>query len=151
MQLAHHAGSNIDKPGQVLWHQRYQYALDSNRLLATSLPGDPDNLPDYAEVGGYTAKYSLRRARQHHAHDAPAADALGFQRPAAAPARGRWGTTARPRPPTTSMAPTASGHARSPRRQNGARKNERLYLGGYEIYREYSGGEHRPWSARRCT
>ena len=82
MQLAHHAGSNIDQPGQVLWQRRYQYALDSNRLLATSLPSDPDNLPDYAEAGGYTGKVHPRRPRQHDAHAAPAADALGFQRPA---------------------------------------------------------------------
>ena len=40
MQMVHHAGVNMDKPGQVLWNQRYQYALDSNRLLATSMPGD---------------------------------------------------------------------------------------------------------------
>ena len=37
-------------------------------------------------------------------------------------------------------------------RQNGARKNERIYLGGFEIYREYAGVERcERWSARRCT
>ena len=55
MHMAHHAGATIDQPGQVLWNRRYQYALDSNRLLATSIPGDPDNLPDYAACRPATA------------------------------------------------------------------------------------------------
>ena len=38
-------------------------------------------------------------------------------------------------------------------RPNGAtRKDERIYLGGFEIYREYDGdGTTSRWSARRCT
>ena len=33
-----------DTPGAVTWNRRYQYADDSNRLLATSLPGDADGV-----------------------------------------------------------------------------------------------------------
>jgi RHS repeat-associated protein len=139
MDLTHHTGSNIDQPGQVLWHRRYQYALDSNRLLATSLPGDPDNLPDYAEAGGYTAKYS------HDAHG-------NITRMAHLPVM-RWDCKDRlsassPQlrnngtPETTYYVYDADGQRvrKVTETQTGARKNERLYLGGYEIYREYSGG-----------
>jgi RHS repeat-associated protein len=139
MDLAHHAGSNIDQPGPVLWHRRYQYALDSNRLLATSLPGDPDNMPDYAEAGSYTAKYS------HDAHG-------NITRMVHLPLM-RWdfkdqlsassqqvvnnGT-----PETTYYVYAADGQRARKiiETQTGALKNERLYLGGHEIYREYSGG-----------
>ncbi len=48
-----HTGGTVER-----WVRRYQYALDSNRLLATRLPGDPDNLPHYTAAPGYTAKYS---------------------------------------------------------------------------------------------
>ena len=58
MQMVHHAGHNLEHPGQVIWNRRYQYALDSNRLLATSLPGDPVNLSDYVVTPGYSAKYT---------------------------------------------------------------------------------------------
>lgn len=57
MQLAHHAGSDLDQPGPVRWQRHYQYALDSNRLLAASLPGDPDGLPEYVAAGAYSARY----------------------------------------------------------------------------------------------
>ena len=49
----HHTGGAVER-----WIRRYQYALDSNRLLATKLPGDPGNLPDYSAKPGYSAKYT---------------------------------------------------------------------------------------------
>ncbi len=63
------------------------------------------------------------------------------------PARGHVAagghTAARRRRPTTSTTPPGSACARSPsdrpRRANADRKNERIYLGGFEIYREYDG------------
>ncbi|TDD93347.1 SpvB/TcaC N-terminal domain-containing protein [Actinomadura rubrisoli] len=60
--IRHHEGPILDSPGAVVWHRRYQYAVDSNRLMATSLPGDPKDLPDYVTAPGYSAKY------QHDAH-----------------------------------------------------------------------------------
>lgn len=40
MQMVHHLGANVAQPGQqALWNRAYQYAKDSNRLLATRLPG----------------------------------------------------------------------------------------------------------------
>src|SRR5262245_43647240 len=56
--MRHHEGGDVDQPGAVIWHRRYQYALGSNRLIATRLPGDPDNLPSYAAAPGYSAKYT---------------------------------------------------------------------------------------------
>ena len=35
--------------------------------------------------------------------------------------------------------------------QNGSKKNERFYLGGFEIFREYASGGASRWSAKRCT
>jgi RHS repeat-associated protein len=55
--MRHHQGHDLDAPGTVLWNRRYQYAVDSNRLLATSEPGDPTGLPTYAATGGYTSRY----------------------------------------------------------------------------------------------
>jgi RHS repeat-associated protein len=60
--VRHHEGHDLDSPGPVVWHRRYQYAVDSNRLMATSLPGDPKDLPDYVTAPGYSARY------QHDAH-----------------------------------------------------------------------------------
>ncbi|WP_346152767.1 SpvB/TcaC N-terminal domain-containing protein [Streptomyces labedae] len=138
MQLTHHAGSDVERPGQALWQRRHQYALDSNRLLSTSLPRDPDKLPDYAAAGGYTAQYA------HDAHG----NIVGMPH---LPLM-RWdyrdqliassqqvlnnGT-----PETTYYVYDAAGERarKVTETKGGARKSERRYLGGYEIYREYSG------------
>jgi hypothetical protein len=48
----HHTGGAVQR-----WVRRYQYALDSNRLLSTRLPADPARLPPYAAAPGYGAKY----------------------------------------------------------------------------------------------
>ncbi|MFE6903604.1 SpvB/TcaC N-terminal domain-containing protein [Streptomyces sp. NPDC057717] len=138
MQLVHHGGSNVDQLGQILWQRHYQYALDSNRLLATSLPGDPDDLPDYAAAGGYSAKYSY----DAHGNIADMAHLplmrwdYRNQLSASAQQVVNDGT-----PETTYYVYDADGERtrKVTETQSGLRKNERLYLGGYEIYREYSG------------
>ena len=136
MQFSHHEGGNVDQPGQTLWNRSYQYALDSNRLLATSLPGEPDDLAEYVAVAGYGAKYGydasgniavmphLPVLRWNH-HDRLAATAQQVV---------NSGT-----PETTYYVYNAGGERvrKVTERQNGTRKNERLYLGGYEVYREY--------------
>ena len=137
MSLAHHGGSNVDLPGPVLWQRRHQYALGGNRLLATSLPGDPDNLPEYAAKGGYSAQYAydlhgnistmphLPLMRWNHKD----------QLVATAQQVVNDGT-----PETTYYVYDASGERirKVTETSAGARKNERRYLGGYEIYREYA-------------
>ncbi|MEZ4617933.1 MAG: RHS repeat-associated core domain-containing protein [Caldilineaceae bacterium] len=52
MQLQHRGG-NVER-----WTRRYQYALDSNRLLATSLPNDPADEPTYLAAPTYSAKHT---------------------------------------------------------------------------------------------
>ncbi|MEU3690569.1 SpvB/TcaC N-terminal domain-containing protein [Streptomyces narbonensis] len=56
--VRHHRGADVTRPGEVVWHRRYQYATVGNRLLATSLPADPPRLPDHTDSPGYTARYS---------------------------------------------------------------------------------------------
>ncbi|MFD7936578.1 SpvB/TcaC N-terminal domain-containing protein [Streptomyces sp. NPDC059755] len=139
MRLTHHAGSDIDHPGPVIWRRHYQYALDSNRLLATSLPGDPDTLPDYAETGGLSAGYI------HDAHGniarMPHLPLMRWdfkdQLSATAQQAVNNGT-----PETTYYVYDAAGQRarKVTETQSGIRKNERLYHGVYESYREYSGG-----------
>ncbi len=144
MQLVHYAGSDLDQPGQTRWQRHYQYALDSNRLLATSLPGDPDNLPDYVAAGGYSARYNY----DAHGNMAsmPHLPLMRWdfrdQLSASSQQVVNDGT-----PETTYYVYDAAGQRarKVTERQAGAgqtptRKNERLYLGGYEVYREYSGG-----------
>ncbi|MGV9867047.1 SpvB/TcaC N-terminal domain-containing protein [Rhodococcus koreensis] len=139
VQLVHHSGLNIDQPGQTVWQRHYQYALDSNRILATSMPGDPDNLPNYATVGGYTARYD------HDAHgNITRMVHLPLMRcdfkdqlTASAQQVAKEGM-----PETTYYVYDSTGERarKVTETSGGARKSERLYLGDYEIYREYSSG-----------
>ncbi|WP_166459562.1 SpvB/TcaC N-terminal domain-containing protein [Amycolatopsis pithecellobii] len=139
MRLVHHDGPDVDQPGQVLWQRRYQYAVDSNRLLATSLPEDADDLPDYVAEGGYRAKYGY--------------DARGNITAMAQLPLMRWNhrnqlsATARQvvnagTPETTYYVYDAAGQRlrKVTETARGARKNERIQVGGYEIYREYRAG-----------
>ncbi|MFI7003306.1 SpvB/TcaC N-terminal domain-containing protein [Nocardia sp. NPDC050175] len=139
IRLAHHAGSNVEQPGATLWQRRYQYALDSNRLLATSLPGDPDDLPDYVATGGYSAKYGYdTRGNIAEMSHLPLMrwnyrDQLG--------ATAQQVVTSGTRE-TTYYLYDANGERirKVTETRNGTPKNERIYLGGFEIYREHSGG-----------
>ncbi|MFF1566872.1 SpvB/TcaC N-terminal domain-containing protein [Streptomyces sp. NPDC058293] len=139
MQLAHHAGSDIDQPGQGLWQRRYQYALDSNRLLATSLPGDPDGLLDYAAAGGYSARYGYDAHGNITGMTHLPLIRWDYKNQLSASAQQVVNDGA---PETTYYVYDAGGERtrKVTETQSGLRKNERLYLGGYEIYREYSGG-----------
>ncbi|WP_330254176.1 hypothetical protein OG874_06330 [Nocardia sp. NBC_00565] len=135
--LVHHSGNNVDQPGSTLWQRRYQYAIDSNRLLATSLPGDPD-LPDYAERGGYAAGYD------HDVHgNMTSMSHLPLMR---WNHRDQLSATAQQVvhdgiPETTYYVYDSEGQRvrKVTETRTRARKNERIYLGGYEIYREYRG------------
>ncbi|MFE0631568.1 SpvB/TcaC N-terminal domain-containing protein [Streptomyces sp. NPDC058864] len=140
MQLTHHAGSDVDQPGQTLWQRQHQYALDSNRLLSTSLPGDLGNLPDYAATGGYAAKYG-HDARGNIA-SMPHLPLMHWdyrdQMSASAQQVVNIGT-----PETTYYVYDAAGQRarKVTETQNGTRKSERRYLGSFEIYRAYSGSD----------
>ncbi|MFE9574996.1 SpvB/TcaC N-terminal domain-containing protein [Nocardia sp. NPDC006044] len=139
LRLAHHAGSNVDQPGTTLWQRNYQYALDSNRLLATSLPGDPDDLPNYVATGGYSAKYGYDvRGNIASLSHLPLMrwdyrDQLG----ATAQQVVNGGTAE-----TTYHLYDSNGERirKVTENRNGTPKSERIYLGGFEIYREHTGG-----------
>ena len=134
LNIAHHAGSHIDRPGVVSWKRRYQYAQENNRLQATSVPGDA--------VGTYSARYTydlhgsmvsmphlpilhwdfndqLFASSQQEVNDAiPEMTYYIYD------AAGQ-----RVRKVTERQAPAGGSPTRS---------KERLYLGGFEIYREYA-------------
>lgn len=116
------------------WTRRYQYASDSNRLLATSLPGDDPE-------GPYTGKY------QYNLHGSMTAMShLPLM---------IWDFAERMRmstrqvvndgtPETTYYVYDASGQRvrkvtehQAAANQTPTRMKERIYIGGFEIYREY--------------
>nr|WP_240448998.1 RHS repeat-associated core domain-containing protein [Streptomyces harenosi] len=139
MHLAHHEGTDADAPGPVLWRRHHQYALDGNRLLATSLPGESGGLPDYTTEGGYGARYG---------HDAHGNTTRMPHLPLMRWDHGdRLAATARQvvndgTPETTYHVYDAAGErARKVTvTATGALKSERRYLGGFEVYREYGAG-----------
>ncbi|MFB7450729.1 SpvB/TcaC N-terminal domain-containing protein [Streptomyces sp. NPDC056194] len=139
MHLAHHEGGDADAPGPVLWRRHHQYALDSNRLLATSLPGENGGLPDYAAEGGYGARYD------HDAHGdmtrMPHLPLLRWDH------RDQLAATARQvvndgTPETTYYVYDSAGERvrKVTVTAAGGLKNERRYVGGFEVYREYGTG-----------
>ena len=123
----------IHRAGNVDWTRRYDYAGDSNRLLATSLPGDDPE-------GPYSAKYeydehgSIIKMPHLPVMEWDFKDQLQMTQKQVV----NGGKTAE----QTRYRYDAAGERvrKITERQNGMRKNERIYLGGFEIYREYNGG-----------
>lgn len=145
MQMVHHVGHNLEQPGQVIWNRRYQYAQDSNRLLATTLPGDLTNLPGYTDTPGYSAKYNYD---QHgNITTMPHLSQMNWD------FRDQLSTTTRiiindtsssdKVSVTTYYVYDASGQRvrKITETQTGAISKQRIYLGGYEVYREYFNSE----------
>ncbi|MFH8836682.1 SpvB/TcaC N-terminal domain-containing protein [Streptomyces sp. NPDC017868] len=139
MHLAHHEGTDAEAPGPVLWRRHHQYALDSNRLLATSLPGETGGLPDYTTEGGYGARYA------HDVHGnmnrMPHLPLMRWDH------RDQLAATARQvvnegTPETTYYVYDSAGERvrKVTVTAAGALKNERRYVGGFEVYREYGTG-----------
>jgi RHS repeat-associated protein len=57
LAVRHHDGPNLSAPGTVVWHRRHQYATDGNRLLATSRPADPPSSDDHVTTPTYSDRY----------------------------------------------------------------------------------------------
>ncbi|GHO82382.1 SpvB/TcaC N-terminal domain-containing protein [Dictyobacter formicarum] len=141
MQMVHQAGRNLEQPGQVLWNRRYQYALDRNHLLATSLPGDPTNLPDYVATPGYSARYTYDLHGNIMVMPHLPQMNWDFKDQLSA----TTGTVRNDAPPpdqvpaTTYYVYDAAGQRvrKVTERQSGTRQHERIYLGSFEVYREY--------------
>jgi RHS repeat-associated protein len=112
------------------WTRRYDYAADSNRLLGTSLPGDA--------VGTYSARYTydLHGNMTQMPHLPLMQWDFKDQLQASSKQVVNSGTRE-----TTYYVYDASGQRlrKVTERQNGTPMKERIYLGGFELYREYNG------------
>ncbi|MDJ0581480.1 SpvB/TcaC N-terminal domain-containing protein [Crocosphaera sp.] len=114
------------------WNRRYQYAEDSNRLLATSRPDDAEQFANYTydTHGNMTTMPHLPLMQWDYQDRLKATSRQIVNN----------GT-----PETTYYVYDGSGQRvrKVTERQTtggiSTRKNERIYLGGFEIYREYGG------------
>ena len=118
------------------WTRYYQYAADSNRLLTTSLPGDD---PDGPYTGEY--KYDLHGSMTCMPHLPLMAWDFAERMQASSTQVFNDGTAE-----TTYYVYDAAGQRvrkvterQAATSQTPTRMKERVYLGGFEIYREYEG------------
>lgn len=138
LKMLHQQGRDLDQPGQPVWKRCYQYAVDSNRLLATHLPGEPDDLEDYTATPSYGAKYS---------YDAHGNITSMLHLPAM-----EWDFKDQLRSSQRQVVNDGIGEKtwyvydaggqrvrKVTETQNGKPKDERIYLGGFEVYRKYNG------------
>lgn len=121
------------------WNRRYQYALDSNRLLATRLPAELNNLPDYVATPGYGARYSYdEHGNMRSMPHLPVMewDFKNQLRASQQQVVNNGGTGEK-----TWYVYDGSGQRVRKRAEtaNGVPKDERIYLGEFELYRLYSG------------
>lgn len=111
------------------WTRRYRYADDSNRLLATSRPGDPDEGPftdtyDYNIHGSMKTMPHLPDIQWDFREQMQQADLGGGGR--------------------VYFTYDASGQrVRKVHEHNGTTVDERIYLGSHELYRRRVGGDLR--------
>ena len=143
--IVHHKGSNVQIPGPVVWRRRHQYATLNNRLRSTSMPGEPakpfysdDPADAYHQVYGYDEHGNVTSM--------PHLDLMQWDY------RDQLQVTARQvvsnAPPHNTVQEKTwyvyDADGRRVRkvtdRQNGKRKSERIYLAGFEIYREFDIG-----------
>lgn len=112
------------------WTRRYDYELDNNRLRNTSLPGDPADLSSlsprylYDEHGSMTKMPHLAQMDWDFKDQLQRVDLGGGG--------------------VAYYVYDASGQRvrKAIERQNGSRQEERIYLGGFEIYRKYNGNDN---------
>jgi RHS repeat-associated protein len=118
LAMIHHASGGS-------WTRHYAYATDSNRLLSTSLPGDPDD-------GPYSAKY------EHDAH--------GNMTAMPHLPEIRWDFADRMQQVDLGgggavyfVYDAAGQRIRKVHEHPGSTTEERIYLDGYEVYRKRNG------------
>jgi len=126
--------------GAERWVRWYQYALDSNRLLATRSPGEAVKLPFYvATPGGYNAKYT------YDAHGnmtfMPHLPVMEWDFKDQLHASQQQVVNNGGMGEKTYYVYDAGGQRvrKLAETQNGLPKDERIYLGGFEVYRKYNG------------
>ncbi len=141
LSMVHRMG-NLPNPGQTIWNRRYQYALASNRLLSTSLPGDSD-ADEYSDEQEYSAKYDY----DEHGNmtSMPHLPLMQWDWQDQLQASSRQVVNNGGTPEITYYVYDAKGQRsrKVTERQAAAGEEpscmkERLYLGGFEVYREYS-------------
>jgi RHS repeat-associated protein len=128
-----HTGGAVER-----WIRRYQYALDSNQLLATRSPGDPSNLPDYSAAPGYSAKYTYDT--HGNMTTMPHLPAMEWDFKDQLHATQRQVVNNGGIGEKTYYVYDAGGQRvrKVTETQNGARRDERIYLGGFEVFRKYN-------------
>jgi len=132
LQMTHHAGGNLDRPGAVIWNRHYQYRMENNRLRGTSVPGEtvwPDysNSPteQYGQLYGYDdhgnmiSMPHLTGMTWDFQDQLQSVDLLGGGK--------------------AHYVYDASGQRvrKVIHNPNNTKTQERIFLGGFEIYREY--------------
>jgi RHS repeat-associated protein len=116
-----------DSSGAYNWQLHYQYAEDSNRLLATSRPDDDLDGPysdsySYNNHGSMTSMPHLSEIQWDHLEQLNQVELGGGG--------------------TAYYVYDASGQrTRKIREHNGSTTEERIYLGGWEIYRKHTAGQ----------
>jgi len=131
LKIVHQLG---DAPGgETLWNRRYQYALDNNRLMSTSLPGDSE-ASSYSANYEYSARYnydthgnmtSMLHIPEIHWNFKDQMDKVDLNGGGI----------------TYYVYNAAGQRIRKIHKHNGATVEERLYLGGFELYRKRNGAE----------
>jgi RHS repeat-associated protein len=106
------------------WHRRYDYAEDSNHLMASNLPGDAPDM--YSAAYTYDAHGSMTSMPHLHAMQWDFKDQLHE-------VDLEGGGTA------FYVYDAAGQRVRKVHEHNGATVEERIYLGGFEIYRRDNG------------
>ncbi len=128
LKMNHRAGASRNDG----WTRHYAYAPDSNRLMSTSMPDDPDG-------GPYTGKY------EYDAHGnmtkTPHLPQMAWDFKDQLHAAQQQVVNGDGHGEKTYYVYDAAGQRvrKVTERANGTRKAERLYLGGFEVYREYNG------------
>jgi RHS repeat-associated protein len=132
-----HRGTDPDHPG---WRRCYQYALDSNRLLSTGYQSDPlvDCDTPYAADPVYPQVYTYDR--HGNMTQMPHLPLMQWDFKDQLQASSKQVVNSGTRE-TTYYVYDASGQRvrKVTERQNGTPMKERIYLGGFELYREYNG------------
>lgn len=142
MSMVHRLGRlSNPSPGQEVWNRRYQYATANNRLLSTSRKGDAD-VPNYSD----TEKYSDVYGYDDHGNmtSMPHLTLMQWDYDDQLQATARQAVNNGSEPEATWYTYDADGQrVRKATEHQPAgnetltRFKERIYLGGYEIFREY--------------
>lgn len=136
--------------GAVQWNRWYQYATQSNRLMSTSFEneGDPDKY--YSDDFEYTAKYEPdlhgNMETMHHLSvmEWNFKDQLKATATQVVKNGGISETTYYVYDAAGQRVRKVTDNYLPPGGEEATRKNERLYIGGFEIYREYNGNGSEP-------